>query len=160
MLFEDVYERHFYRIYSYIRKHVNHQQDSEDLTADVFVTAYKYWHDYDPARCPVLAWLYMIASSRLKNYYRDRKNEYSLDIPEINDRIGSENYCDQAVVLMDERKTLLCPHRPVQRHRRPLSGLRPGHQRRRLHRAGGRRLLSAFPAAAQMAPIIPPKKVP
>lgn len=106
MTFDEVYDNYFCRIYSYIRKRVGHQQDSEDLTAEVFVTAYKHWGSYDAERCPVLAWLFVIASSRLKNYYRDRKVLMSIDQPEITNTVPSEEYCDQAIILMEQRKQL------------------------------------------------------
>lgn len=106
MQFEEIYNEHFSRIFMYIRKHIVHQQDSEDLTAEVFLAAYRNWDAYDPKLCPVAAWLYMIASCRLKNFYRDRKKIVSFDEAMSYGDTNSENYCEAALELMDNRRTL------------------------------------------------------
>ena len=81
--FENAYREHYLPVYNYIHKHIINEADAEDLTANVFVMAYKAWDRYDPGRCPVRAWFYIIASNLLKNFYRDQekhKDDRSLDI--------------------------------------------------------------------------------
>lgn len=80
--FEEAYRDNYLPVYNYIHKHIVNEADSEDLTANVFVMAYKAWDRYDPGRCPVRAWFYIIASNLLKNFYRDQekhKDDRSLD---------------------------------------------------------------------------------
>ena len=106
MPFEEVYEQYFNRIYFYIRKHIQHVQDCEDLTAEIFLAAYRNWSNYDPSRCPLAAWLYLIASNRLKNFYRDRKALSSLDDEKINYNLASDDFCESAITLMDTRRLI------------------------------------------------------
>lgn len=106
MPFEEVYEQYFRRIYFYVHKHILHVQDCEDLTAEIFLAAYKNWDNYDPARCPLAAWLYLISSNRLKNFYRDRKAISSLDDEKINYNLSSDDFCESAINLMDTRRLI------------------------------------------------------
>lgn len=83
--FEEAYRENYLPVYNYIHKHIVNISDAEDITANVFVMAYKAWDRYEPDRCPVRAWLYIIASNLLKNFYRDNekhKEEMSLDSEE------------------------------------------------------------------------------
>ncbi len=77
--FETIYREHYKQVYLYIRRHVSNEADAEDLTAVVFAQTWKAWESYDPDRCPIRAWLYIIAGNLLKNYYRDAKSTLSLD---------------------------------------------------------------------------------
>ncbi len=77
--FEEVYREHYRPVFAYVHKHLSIEADAEDLTASVFTMAWRAWDRYDPEKCPIRAWLYIIASNLLKNHYRDRKEHLSLD---------------------------------------------------------------------------------
>ena len=80
--YEEAYRENYLPVYNYVHKHVLNIADAEDLTANVFVMAFNAWDRYDPSRCPVRAWFYIIASNLLKNFYRDQekhRNDQSLD---------------------------------------------------------------------------------
>lgn len=106
MPFEEVYELYFRKIYYYVCKHIPHRQDCEDITADVFLSAFRNWNNYDETRCPLAAWLYLIASNRLKNYYRDKKKTSSLNDERISYNLEDKDYCDEAERIIDGRKLL------------------------------------------------------
>ena len=69
--FEEVYNRYYLSVYLYLFKRIRHQQDAEDLANDVFLACYKNFGSYDPAKASMITWIFVIASNRLKNYYRD-----------------------------------------------------------------------------------------
>ena len=88
--FEQLYEQYYTPILRYIVKRISSYQDAEDIAANVFVTAYRNYEGFDPTKASAATWLYMICSSRLKNYYRDKKENVSQD-----------------AVLMEERSRML-----------------------------------------------------
>ena len=78
-VFESFYTKYYDRVYWYIFKRVNHIEESQDLTADIFCACYKYFDSYDPEKSSVGTWLYVIVNNKLKNYYRAKKSDISLD---------------------------------------------------------------------------------
>lgn len=104
--FEKIYRQYYSNIYHYIRKRISNQQDSEELTSEVFTNFYKRIEDFDESKCSVSTWLYVIASNRLKNYYRNKKEELSLEAADV--QMVSEEENPQSVLELEEmRRELL-----------------------------------------------------
>lgn len=110
--FEQLYEQYYTPILRYILKRISSYQDAEDLAANVFVTAYRNYESYDPTKASPATWLYMICSSRLKNYYRDRRENISLDDEDNPVDVSSDELIEDAV-LMEERSRML--HQAIDR---------------------------------------------
>lgn len=110
--FEQLYEQYYTPILRYILKRISSYQDAEDLAANVFVTAYRNYEGYAPTKASPATWLYMICSSRLKNYYRDRRENISLDDEENPVDVSSDELIEDAV-LMEERSRML--HQAIDR---------------------------------------------
>ena len=73
--FEEVFKEQFSLIYNYIYYHIGNAMDTEDLTADVFVRAYKYWESYSPGKGSRGAWLGGIAKNMVKTYFKERSKK-------------------------------------------------------------------------------------
>lgn len=72
LAFGELYERHVTRIYKYFYYRTGgHEQETEDLTARVFVRALKHIPNYDDRGAPFAAWLFRIAHNLLANWHRD-----------------------------------------------------------------------------------------
>jgi len=71
-VFEEVFNEQFPLIYNYIYFHVGNVTDAEDLTADVFVRAYKYWGSYSPGKGSRGEWLGGITRNIVKTYFKKR----------------------------------------------------------------------------------------
>lgn len=82
--FEEVYESFHHKIFLYVHKRISSREEAEDLTSEIFAAAVRGYPSYDPAKSSLATWLYLIANSRLRNYYRDRK-AVALDISEYAD---------------------------------------------------------------------------
>ncbi|MCR5092945.1 MAG: sigma-70 family RNA polymerase sigma factor [Lachnospiraceae bacterium] len=104
--FETVYRENYRPIYLYIRKHVNSQEDAEDLTATAFTLAWKSRDSYDETRCPIRAWLYIIAGNLLKNYYRDSKPRVSIDDEQFPEEMLASSQMESAQALTEMRQIL------------------------------------------------------
>ncbi|MCL1976480.1 MAG: sigma-70 family RNA polymerase sigma factor [Firmicutes bacterium] len=68
--FEELYKKQFSSVYNYIYFHIGDAMDAEDLTADIFVRAYKYWKSYSNSKGSQGEWLGGIARNTLKTYFK------------------------------------------------------------------------------------------
>ena len=100
--FEKIYNLYYSRIYSYIKKRISNHQECEDLTNDVFINFYKKMENFNEERCSVSTWLYVIASNRLKNYYRDMKEELLLENMEV--YIGTDEETPEKILELEEMR--------------------------------------------------------
>ena len=70
--FGDLYERYVGKIYSYVYYRTGNEHDAEDLTARVFIRAFKRLPSYTDRGLPFSAWLYRIAHNLVANWHRDQ----------------------------------------------------------------------------------------
>ena len=93
--FEKVFEEQFPIVYGYIYYHTNNVTDAEDLTAEVFVRAFKYWDSYSPEKGSIGEWIGGIARNMVKTYVQ--KKAYSFQTIELSEFIPAdtdiESYC-------------------------------------------------------------------
>ncbi len=68
--FEGVYAELFNRIYAYVRAQLRSEADAEDVTATVFMNAYRAWGRYEPQAETPAAWLFRIARNALLDHHR------------------------------------------------------------------------------------------
>lgn len=78
--FERIYQEYYLKILTFIHKRVPDLYEAEELTGDVFLPFYRNMDSYDEEKGSIATWLYAITANRLKNYYRDKKTHYSLEI--------------------------------------------------------------------------------
>ncbi len=72
--FEELYRRYGEAIYRYLYAHLSHEQDAEDLTADVFMNLWRNLPQYrHNDKVPFYVFLYRIARNRLVDHYRKQK---------------------------------------------------------------------------------------
>lgn len=75
--FAPLYERYCPRIFAYCYRRVSNQHDAEDLTSHIFTQALANLGGFRGGS--VAAWLFRIAHNVIVNYYRQRRNELSID---------------------------------------------------------------------------------
>ena len=82
--FENLYKQYKNRIIAYISKRISWQEDAEELTGDIFLkfTTRTEGH-MKRKKCSMETWIFAITNNRLKNYYRDRKDEILTNSVEI-----------------------------------------------------------------------------
>ena len=107
MRFELLYNEYYDKVLKYIAGHTDSVQEAEDLASEVFVKCYDNFESYDSSKASVKTWIYAITKNCLKNYYRGKKNNLSLDdsdngIAEPADKTDMES----AVELTEMRKVL------------------------------------------------------
>lgn len=104
--FDDFYKEYYNQVYRYIYKKINHIEDAQDLAGDVFCSCYKNFNNYDPQKSSIATWLYVIVNNRLKNYYRDRKINLSLDTQIDEHYLAVEDDMARALLIEDYRDML------------------------------------------------------
>ena len=103
--FEKFYEDHYFRLIRYFTGKTASLQDAEDLTGETFIYCYEHYDDYDSSKSAPATWLFLVANSRLKNHYRDRKPHS--DYSEFEEWLFSdEPDMDRAVYLEQMRSFL------------------------------------------------------
>ena len=96
-------QEHSENLLRFLMSHTNNREDAEDLMQDVFTSCYKAQERFDSTKCSEVAWLFIIAKNRLKNYYRDKKNTVSLDAIDVEQK-DTKDYMEQAVHVMHCRE--------------------------------------------------------
>ena len=103
--FEIFYNQYYTSAYRYTVKKIQNFHDAEDLVCDVFMYCYDHFYDYDANKASLGTWLYLILNSRIKNYYRGKKQTISIDFME-DDIDRNASYIDQALELETLRQNL------------------------------------------------------
>ena len=77
--FGQLYDHYMPKIYRYILFKVSSRQETEDLTHEVFVSAWEKLGGYRSKGFPFSSWLYNIARNKVIDYYRTKKSHLSLE---------------------------------------------------------------------------------
>lgn len=77
--FGSLYDHYEQRIYRFILLRVGRREEAEDITHQVFMSAWENIRRYEERGLPFTSWLYRIARNNIIDYYRTRKDEVSLD---------------------------------------------------------------------------------
>lgn len=101
--FEVFYREYYLRILNYIHSKLGNRTEAEDLTSEIFVYCYEHYDAFDPLKSSLTTWIFLIAGCRLKNYYRDKKE--NVDYSELEEYLFVEDKdMERAVYLMQLRK--------------------------------------------------------
>ena len=85
--FEAVFREHFAPVHRFIARRVG-KALAEDLTAEVFVAAYRRRAAYQPERGSLRSWLYGIAANVVRGHWRDEQHLLELDARVVHDSLG------------------------------------------------------------------------
>ncbi|MEK7192297.1 MAG: sigma-70 family RNA polymerase sigma factor [Patescibacteria group bacterium] len=77
--FGHLYDHYTPQIYRFILLKVTEKSVAEDLTHDVFLSAWQNLRKYKPKGFPFSSWLYQIARNKIIDHYRTRKVHSDID---------------------------------------------------------------------------------
>ncbi len=84
-----LYDKYQPRLYRFIYLKVSHREEAEDLTHQVFLSAWQNIKHFQDQGLPISSWLYHIARNKVIDYYRTKKFTTDIDsLPE--DLFGNE----------------------------------------------------------------------
>lgn len=86
--FRELYNYYFPKIYAYVSYRLGRVQDTEDLVADIFLTAVQKLDQYEwRGTGSFTGWLFRIAHNRVSDFYRRRENKQEplplADLPDL-----------------------------------------------------------------------------
>ena len=102
--FEVVYGEFFPRVLRYVYSKTGDLPLSEDLTQETMAACYRSYEKFDPTRASLSTWVFVIARNRLKNHYRDRRVNESIDAKEGFDVPSGDELLDEAVAFEETRQ--------------------------------------------------------
>jgi RNA polymerase sigma-70 factor, ECF subfamily len=92
--FASLYQVYLNAIYRYIYYRIDHEEDAQDLTEQVFLNAWEALPVYQDRGYPFSSWLYRIAHHMVVDYHRVKKES------EMSDQVSlSSQVIDQGSVL-------------------------------------------------------------
>lgn len=77
--FGELYDHYQPMIYRFVAVKVPGREEAEDLTHQVFMSAWLSIKSYQHRGYPFSSWLYQIARNQIVDFYRARRNEASID---------------------------------------------------------------------------------
>ena len=122
--FETIYNRFYTPVYRFLLKRLPNKELSEDLTSEVFYTCLKNFSKYDPSKAAIATWIYTIAKNKLKNYFRDRKEVFSIEYKDFSNAFSYEADMDEAIFLTQMNTHLIASFETVSERERKIIELR------------------------------------
>lgn len=83
--FVQLYNHYVAPIYRFVFMRVSHKAIAEDLTQEVFLSAFENLKNYSFQGCPLSSWLYQIARNKVIDHYRTKKS--NLDIEKVSEDV-------------------------------------------------------------------------
>jgi RNA polymerase sigma-70 factor (ECF subfamily) len=77
-----IYEENFDRIYRYIVLKIGERTEAEDMTQQVFLSAFKSISSFKWKGRPFSAWLYRIAHNQIVDYFRKKSKRATVPLDE------------------------------------------------------------------------------
>ncbi len=88
--FETVYNEYYDKVYKYVYTLLLHKENTEDIVAETFLSAYANYDRYDPEKASVATWITRIAHNNAVNLVRSAAYRTRAALPE-NDLYGEED---------------------------------------------------------------------
>jgi RNA polymerase sigma-70 factor, ECF subfamily len=101
--FQELYDRYFDQIYSYVFYHCGSREQAEDITAATFQRGLEDLSNFQWRGVPYSAWLYRVAGNMLS---RDRRRPAWLELQDTQYRGDVDEEPDQVVLRLDENNRL------------------------------------------------------
>ena len=124
--FAAIYDHYFPRIYNYIRYRVDHQENAEDLTAQVFEKALTRLNQYSPERGSLANWLFSIARHAVGDHLRAKKRRRWCSIEVLISRHCGDPPLEEIVIQTDLHAQVLKAVAELQDRERELIALKFG----------------------------------
>lgn len=101
--FDAVFEEHFRAVHRFLSRRVGTAL-ADDLAAETFAAGYRARASFDPARGPMRAWLFGIATNLLRAHWRDEQHLLALEA-----RLISEPEAWASAASEDVLSSLIAP---------------------------------------------------
>jgi RNA polymerase sigma-70 factor (ECF subfamily) len=86
--FGPLYEQHYSQIFGYVYRRILHWETAQDITAEVFLKAYRSFWRFRWSSIPIGAWFYRIATNEVNMYFRVGRFKRDVSLTELLDEKG------------------------------------------------------------------------
>ena len=90
--FSAIYEEQFSSIYNYLYAQILNRQETEDLTSETFLKAFRNFDRFDPGKGSARTWLTRIARNTLIDHFRTRRESIPLDSEGVPEPVFTDEY--------------------------------------------------------------------
>ena len=115
--FGSLYDHYQPMIYRFVLVKTGSHEESEDITHQVFLSAWQKVRTYKHRGHPFSSWLYQIARNQIVDFYRAKKSDFSIDA------VDPEYFAAPASVSAD-----LAAKLEIEKVRRAIEQLKPDYQ--------------------------------
>jgi len=115
--FGSLYDHYQPMIYRFVMIKVGTREEAEDITHQVFLSAWQNVKSYKHRGHPFSSWLYQIARNQVIDHYRSKKNEVSLE------NVDPEYFAAPAIAHFDISMKL-----EMEKVRKAIQQLKPDYQ--------------------------------
>ena len=99
--FGALYDKYIKTIYRFVAVKVNTREEAEDITHEVFLSAWQNIQTYEPRGFPLSSWLYQIARNKIIDYYRSKRMPMA-DIEDVAETLaGPDDIAGELNVQLD-----------------------------------------------------------
>ena len=112
-----LYDQYQPKIYRFVFLRVGSSEEAEDITHQVFLSAWEHVRDYENLGFPFSSWLYRIARNAVIDHYRTRKESVDLEEVDPEYAMSNENLphaLDRELELAQIRRAILTLKREYQ----------------------------------------------
>lgn len=105
--FAAVYDHYYSRVYTFVRYRVVDPATADDLTSDIFTTAFSRLSSYRPDRAPFAAWLFGIARNTVNSHFRRARYRRWLGLDAAGEQPDRSPQPDEAAARREQAHDLL-----------------------------------------------------
>ncbi len=102
---DEIFNRHYQRVYVFVFCRIGDAAAAEDVTADVFVEAWKGIRRFNYRGVPLISWLYRIAHNLLADFFQKRSRSRTQPLAEGSHEVADPRDATETVALWDEVST-------------------------------------------------------
>ena len=122
--FAEIYDRHFARVYAYVRYRVPNAHVADDITSLAFSRALERIASFDAERGSLSVWLMAIARNAVNDWLRAEKRHPLLALDADQERPSGEPHPEERILRRERRQTLLRAMARLEERQRDLIGLK------------------------------------
>jgi RNA polymerase sigma-70 factor, ECF subfamily len=110
--FRDIYDEYKKLVYNLALNYVQHDEDAQDITQEVFVKVYQHYEKHDPATASLKTWIYRIAINHCLDFIRSKKSKKrfgfitSLFRPETNEPVSEAVHFNHPGISAEDKEDL------------------------------------------------------
>lgn len=113
--FEKLYRQSYNLVYSYVRARIGTDADTEDIVAEAYLKAARYFDSFDPSRAKFSTWVITIAKNCMISHFRKARPTSALDNvseelfaePGGQDSVDDKVLADLLIGCLDDEETEL-----------------------------------------------------